>query len=598
MEKIERSQALVDQHNKRKKDFIAAITREKPSFQDPYIVYDPYQIAPLTAMVCFWAEDVSELTVKVFGKTEEGNLSYSLSTEGSCFLIPIVGLYPAETTQVLLTDEQGRQTSLALSAPALPEGLPSFKRSGQKMENRLTFFLPLGERALPCAYDQLGDCRWYLSYPLAHSIKISHEGFLLAGAAPQLASPYSGTALWQFDLLGCITKEWRFADGCSGDFVQLANGNILAVGNQKDKGTVSDSLYELDAESGDVLGVVHGKDFVAGKGGSPAQNGSDWFQARTLTYDEKNDLLYVSSIAKNMVLVLESSSRKLKSVLGKGDMLVDIPQKEMTLHEPYGAISLGDRILLLEANRYLGSSEEALRPMELSVYDVDQEIKQVFFKELALPRSPFFNRLKKDLDGNYILLAGGCFDSSAEEGLAATGIFNQWQHPDLPYWSDVLVFNEQEEVVSQGRLSANALDVLVVDLAELMFSPTHQSSRLLGHWDALDEVDIDLPITGQDQADDHMLEKVWCDDERLYLKGTFYQGEMCLAVLSQGNQSKKYYMQTSRRPYGSDWLGSYPEGMKRHVTWGIPIRELQGKWNLQLIIDDVLYDSNYFLVLS
>ena len=87
----------------------------------------------------------------------------------------------------------------------------------------------------------------------------------------------------------------------------------------------------------------------------------------------------------------------------------------------------------------------------------------------------------------------------------------------------------------------------------------------------------------------------WQDDARLYLSGTFYKGEACTLILRRGDERHQFFLTTNRKPFGTEWLYTYgASDVERRLNWAIPCAHLKGKWQIDLLIDDILYHRKEF----
>ena len=98
------------------------------TFENPYIVVNPYEISPLTALVMFETEVPMEVSTKIVGKTDRTSISNTVSGYNTHHEIPIIGLYNGSNTIVLsAVDEQGNviEKTLNISTEELPDEISS-----------------------------------------------------------------------------------------------------------------------------------------------------------------------------------------------------------------------------------------------------------------------------------------------------------------------------------------------------------------------------------------------------------------------------------------------------------------------------------------
>jgi len=71
------------------------------TFENPYLVVDPYDSAPLTAIVGFKTKDDMKVKVIVPGDIEEDTIEYTIKTSEEHY-VPIVGMYADRENKVKL----------------------------------------------------------------------------------------------------------------------------------------------------------------------------------------------------------------------------------------------------------------------------------------------------------------------------------------------------------------------------------------------------------------------------------------------------------------------------------------------------------------
>lgn len=569
--------------------------------EEPLILADPFGMSPLTALICFQTTIEDQFVVTVQGKTAHSDLSYA-SQEATAHRIPVIGLYAGAETVVQLRNRAGETWKYILQAPPLPETVPTYTVADAGTYNALVMFLPADDRHLPCAFDADGNCRWFLDRPLAHRIHLDREGFLLCGAPPSLAPPYSPTALWQLDLLGHIRKEFRFPGGACCDFLQLPERDIVTIGQDVVSGTVADHVHWIAHQDGAVKRSLALRDVLPDLPGTPAQSGTDWFQARSLQYHDEAHSVTVCGVAQNIIVNMDAATaRPLTVMIPPHERASDVNLPEGTkaiivdyLQEPYGAVLKDDKLQVLCANRFDEQNNDIRLPLQIITADLANDGASPQVLDAGFPVSPLFNDFKRNDESTCIIHAGSCARLPDGTSPAVPGVFNRLRYPETELWSEWWVGSEQSGWV-RNRLNTNSLHGEMIQVPALRFMPFQESGQVLGKWDEQPEVDVAIPVESNETLDADNAVHLWCDDARLYLRGVFFQGEMCLLVLRQGEHEKKYFMQTSRKPYGADWLYSYTDGMERPVTWAVPVSHLAGTWTIGVQIDDVYYGTGHVI---
>ena len=281
---------------------LARLEERGTDFFHPDIVLNPYQTAPLTAMVLFQTEVPTTVQVVILAPDGTADLQYQ-SAETTMHRVAIYGLYADCTTRVQLTLATGEQQEIQIATGALPVEVAQGTAEGTLSLEDWIFTVPLTDTALPAAYDKDGICRWYTTQSLAYQLVQLANGHLLTCGPKLLSPPYSATAIWEMDILGKIYKEYRVPGGfCNGFFV-MENGNILTLHQFFNRATAADLCVEIDAQTGKIIKEWDIRALLPmSKGGSTSQNGSDWFHANGISYQAEDDAVIISGKHQDCII--------------------------------------------------------------------------------------------------------------------------------------------------------------------------------------------------------------------------------------------------------------------------------------------------------
>lgn len=102
---VEREYSLIQQQKNRESEILADYNAiGKATIDEPYIVLNPYDIAPLTALAIFETEQSEDIQVKVVGKDDTSTISYTINNNGTSHQeILIFGLYPNYLNEVIIS---------------------------------------------------------------------------------------------------------------------------------------------------------------------------------------------------------------------------------------------------------------------------------------------------------------------------------------------------------------------------------------------------------------------------------------------------------------------------------------------------------------
>ncbi|MCD7746636.1 MAG: aryl-sulfate sulfotransferase [Lachnospiraceae bacterium] len=301
------------------------------SFEDPFVVVNPYKNSPLTAMVIFTTAEETGVEVVVCGKDDANNITASFEAD-TTHILPIYGLYAGETTEVVLTLDDGTSTTLEITTEALEGSLTeaevtvydadAFAGCDAFSENELTFACIQTVMDGDCgvvALDNAGDVRWFMDedYISAFSMKRLANGRMMSSTTEMVCETYYYTGLVEFDLIGKFYSIYLIPGGEHHDFMELENGNLLVCSCVEDFSTVEDRIVEIDRETGEVVYELNVSDLIEqGDGGSLNASERDWCHNNAIDYDEETDTILLSCRNLDAVLAINKTEKELIWILG------------------------------------------------------------------------------------------------------------------------------------------------------------------------------------------------------------------------------------------------------------------------------------------
>lgn len=227
MQQVQMEQTWLQRQEQAEQE-LRALEQQKASFQDPNVIVNPYQIAPLTALILFQTEQDTAVQVTVAGLDGAADFTYSCGAARK-HRVPVYGLYTGCCNKVQLRLSDGQCCAIQIQTEPAPANLAACKVTGDLPMGEWMFTVPVSGSSLPAAYDGNGACRWYLSEELAFQISRAQNGRLLSCGPALLSPPYSAAAIWEFDLLGKLYREYRVPGGVCNGFFEMADGDFLAL---------------------------------------------------------------------------------------------------------------------------------------------------------------------------------------------------------------------------------------------------------------------------------------------------------------------------------------------------------------------------------
>ena len=297
---------IIDRQYDAEKAFLAEYEKGSYTIENPYVVVNPYLIAPLTALVMFEAAKPAFAKVTVKGKAAAGDYMYRPASHMTHMVLPIYGLYDDYENTVVIELSTGETKELKIQTEAASEKLKkptSIETTPEYFGDSMMFVSPTSP-AYTAAYDYAGDARWYNTLNLAFDLKRARNGRLFVGTDRLVAPPYHTTGIYEMGMIGKIYKEFRIPGGYHHDEWEMENGNILILSQILERGTVEDYCVMVDRETGEILKTWDHQDVlpVYPVGGSGSQDAHDWFHNNAVWYDKKTNSLTFSGRHQDIIM--------------------------------------------------------------------------------------------------------------------------------------------------------------------------------------------------------------------------------------------------------------------------------------------------------
>lgn len=264
------------------------------TLDNPYVILDPYQWSPLSALVMFETTQPASVFIEVVGKDEYSTITHNFTTLTTSHQIPILGLYAdySNTVNITLTYENGEEeeNTLSIITDKLINStdlldVQLVTSTPKKMQEGLTFLQPTGTGKNPMAVDANGDIRWILYYDVPQLCKRLENGNTLI-----LLEDLTG--FYEIDLLGKVYSQFSDLQKIHHDVIELPNGNFLTT-SMDDSGYKEDRILELDRTTGQLVHDIDFKD-ILDVTRLNRNNDLDWLHMNSLWYDENDNSLIIS----------------------------------------------------------------------------------------------------------------------------------------------------------------------------------------------------------------------------------------------------------------------------------------------------------------
>ena len=293
------------------------------TLEDALIIVNPYGTAPLSAVAVFSTEEACGGTVTVKGKTAENDVTGTFE-EATDHIVPIYGLYSGQTTEVVITLDDGTSASFSVETEDVNTDLGTVQVEMSDADSydysELTFVC--SAMGAIYALDSAGDMRFYTEMGGTLGVHQLRNGHLCIPTSTVLHPTYYKSGLMEIDLTGKIYQVYDVPGGQHHDFVELPNGNLLVASDREDFSTVEDYVVEINRKNGKVVWELDMKDLIGmeeGQSASMDTDGSeetDWFHNNSIWYDASEDLVLLSARHKDAIIAVHKEDKTLAWILG------------------------------------------------------------------------------------------------------------------------------------------------------------------------------------------------------------------------------------------------------------------------------------------
>lgn len=356
------------------KEIEAAYEGAAYDFTSPYIRLNPYGLTPLAAMVRFPLVGVCYFEIVI-----EGEYSYKLEADGDEHELVIAGLYGGRANSVVITgvmaNGEHQTCQLSIETEALPEAFASIEvvhaNTEKVSKGWITMCLARADGSRPFGnlysiMDYEGQIRWYYLGKSWYLFKKLKNGRVIVDSPVSEGEyeKYSPIGVVEMDYLGRYYDFYAMPNGSHHDIWEMENGNILALTQHAD--TVEDVVVEFDRKTKEIIDSI---DFnhILDPNRTPVidkkviNDERDWLHLNSVSYDEKDGGIVVSSRNQSLVVKIDKATRVIKWILGPHDNWKE--EYKQYLLQPIGenfewswsghtAIIHGENILLFDNGNY------------------------------------------------------------------------------------------------------------------------------------------------------------------------------------------------------------------------------------------------------
>lgn len=295
------------------------LVKNKYTLDRAKVYVNPYNANPLSAMIMFYTDDSTEVSVTVKGKnSDDFTINYGKS---NYHYIPVYGLYGDYDNTVVVT--LGDKTTKEFRIKTDKIDMPSVTTKSGNITSAGDLYLltsPISMNSF--GLDGYGNVRWMLNGTYYHNIKVLDNGHLLIGVDTDSTSGLP-TVIREIDYLGRIYNEYTIDSGYLNDFFVKSNGNIIVTSKNADRITISDLVLEIDKNTGKIVKQIDVYKLFESidKAFTDGIERDDYFYNSGIEYYEDTDTLLLTYWGGEMVVSIDYSDSKINWIFTNPDNL-------------------------------------------------------------------------------------------------------------------------------------------------------------------------------------------------------------------------------------------------------------------------------------
>jgi arylsulfate sulfotransferase len=319
----------------REQEIIAEYSHYSYTIADPFIIIDPYEFNPLSALILFETDRACEVEVTIKGNNDYTTFTYTQSVEPPRAEVPIIGLYAGRTNNVTLT-VGGVSYDYAITTEPLPVTMQKYtliSSRPEKMADGITLFIAFFDYSNSALVDCFGQVRGFITMPgMAKRMPIIllKNGHMLAAGDEYKMTPYYMASMFEYNWLGKIFREYEIPNAIHHGVSELPNGDFLVTSNHRnmfESGTREDVAIIIDRQSGAVIREYDYREIVD-ETREPYHHfhppiinapNRDWMHMNAAIYDENDNAIIVSSPTQSMVISIDADTAEINWILGPHD---------------------------------------------------------------------------------------------------------------------------------------------------------------------------------------------------------------------------------------------------------------------------------------
>ena len=581
------------------------------TIDNPLVSYNLYLINPLSAVISFYTEEETAVTVTVLGKAKEGNITHTFPRAKE-HVLPVVGLYSGYVNRVEVREYRGKVHTVEIEVPDVFDGdspLESMDTTPEYLQDDCIFLSPSGAE-LAVAFDYAGDVRWCLNIKCVFDMKRLKNGHILMGTDRLVQMPYYMSGMYETSACGKIYHEYRLPGGSHHDAFEMPDGSLLCLTEDLTSDTVEDMCVLIDRNTGEILKTWDYKNFLEpGLGKSGSWSEKDWFHNNAVWYDEKSHSLTFSGRHMDSIVNIDFETGRLNWILsdpeGWPQEWVDryffkpIGTDFEWQYEQHACLITPDGDVMCFDNHHWGSKirenyraakNNYSRGVRYRINTKDMTIEQIwqYGKDRGAKFfSPYICNVEYYNEGHYMVHSGGSAYNKDGEISESLGALEQNMGGTL-FATTVEICDDKKmlELHTKGNYYRAEKMKLYAEEGNLELG----EGSVLGEMGVTKEFDTDIPApVSSELIPDRYEARLEDEEDRFTFHAKFEKGQLVMLMLEKGEEKHRYYISTTAVSHKAMCCGTFLESDERVTKTNVNKAGMKGTYEVFVVIDDIKY---------
>lgn len=311
---IENTSLITEHQKKLEEEYIKTFKEGNYSFSNPYVVTNPYEVAPLSALIMFETESATSGKVTIKAKENGTDLVFEFE-ENKTHYIAIWGLYENYNNKVVIETSDGNKKELDINTvtnDTFNRVLIDTIDNPTKINEFFLIDTPIGTSFN--LIDSLGNVRVKFQNQISKFIKqLDNSHILISDGNIDMEGLAYG--ILEMDLTGKVYNYYKLDYGMSYGSVVLENGNILYMSQNQNELETFDTIIEIDKE-GNFVRTIDIYELMKKIDSTFMESIKDkWGYISGIDYNKESDELLVSLWYSSAVIGLDYKSGNINWIL-------------------------------------------------------------------------------------------------------------------------------------------------------------------------------------------------------------------------------------------------------------------------------------------